>query len=73
MEHYEKGEKVEVDNSEEPFAGLKDVDLTNVVTMRVKHGSKIRNLMGFAMRTIKVSFTKIFLILYRGMKLYLLG
>ena len=54
MEHYEKGETLEIPYKQNPFEGLKDVDLTDVVTMRVKHGSKVRNLMGFAMRKIKV-------------------
>ena len=56
MEHYEKGETVELPYKN-PFEELKDVDLTDVVTMRVKHGSKVRNLMGFAMRKIKVGMT----------------
>ena len=37
--------------------GLKDIDLTDVVTMRVKHCSKVRNLMEFAKRKIKVGIS----------------
>ena len=55
MEHYEKGETIEVELDESPFSGLQGItDISTITAMRVKHGSKIRNLMGFAMRKIKV-------------------
>lgn len=48
MENYEKGEVIEVD--EPPVFSLADND----ITMRVSGGSKIRNVMGYAMKKIKV-------------------
>ncbi|XP_072041975.1 ribonuclease P protein subunit p25-like protein [Amphiura filiformis] len=59
MEHYEKGELVEVELDESPFAGVEGIDdINSIVVMRVKYGSKIRNLMGYAMRKIKEEATK---------------
>ena len=48
MENYEKGQVVEVE--EPPVFALADSD----VHMRVSGGSKIRNVMGFAMKKVKV-------------------
>ena len=51
MENYEKGDVREVDD---------DMDLTfdpGVIHMKVSAGSKIRNLMGFAMKKMKVRLT----------------
>lgn len=49
MENYVKGEVREVEESPAFSLG------TNDVHMRVAAGSKIRNLMGYAMKKIKVS------------------
>lgn len=49
MENYEKGEVVEVE--EPPVFTLADND----VHMKVSGGSKIRNVMGYAMKKIKVT------------------
>lgn len=49
MENYVKGEVVEVE--EPPIFSLAE----NSVHMRVSGGSKIRNVMGYAMKKIKVS------------------
>lgn len=49
MENYEKGETKKVSEDCLPLA-LDD----NTVAMKVNYGSKIRNLMGFAMKKIKV-------------------
>ncbi|XP_071803177.1 ribonuclease P protein subunit p25-like protein [Asterias amurensis] len=60
MDHYEKGEIVEVhgeDDKEKTFSNL-GLDLSNITTMKVKHGSKVRNLLGFAFKVIKNENTK---------------
>ena len=54
MENYTKGEVKEVEE-----APVFPLDETGVL-MRVTGGSKIRNLMGFAMKKIKVSMLLMF-------------
>ncbi len=51
MEHYVLGETRDVED-EDPAQLTTD---PNAVHMRVKDGSKIRNLMGYAMKKIKVN------------------
>ena len=50
MENYEKGEVKEVEDS--PVFSLD----SNDIMMRVAAGSKIHNLMGYAMKRIKVEY-----------------
>ncbi|XP_022090862.1 ribonuclease P protein subunit p25-like protein [Acanthaster planci] len=55
----EEGETVEVPKDQEDrlFSSL-GLDLTGVTTMRVKNGSKVRNLLGFAFKKIKDESTR---------------
>ena len=49
MDQYEKGETKELECED-----LKLPLVDNVIHMRVNHGSKIRNLMGYAIKKMKV-------------------
>ncbi|XP_077979168.1 uncharacterized protein LOC144434574 [Glandiceps talaboti] len=52
MEHYEKGKTVELPTFELP-PHMEKEESSEVIQMRVLHGSKIWNLMGFALKKIK--------------------
>ncbi|XP_030845921.1 ribonuclease P protein subunit p25-like protein [Strongylocentrotus purpuratus] len=52
MEHYEKGKVMEVDDPDGPFLHL-GVRFGEVITMKVRNGSKIRNLLQFATKKME--------------------
>lgn len=52
MEHYTKGEVSPLEEIEEPCFKLHE----HAVHMTVNYGSKIRNLMGFALKKMQVRF-----------------
>ena len=52
MEHYTKGEVSPLEEIEEPCFKLNE----QAIQMTVNYGSKIRNLMGFALKKMEVRF-----------------
>ena len=56
-EYYTKGEVVAKDlDPKEDFKNLP----SDIIIVRVKHGSKVRNIMGFVEKSLKVKITLIF-------------